>query len=254
MEREIQFLSFFRQQKSGAVYLLAAPSLRLLIFRTFSLLLSLSLASSRCQIPGCVQLQQQKRLCQVFILEMAQQTRASIGEAGRGRSQQIECESERVSISSTSYEQLFRHQIQTDLAQRTQSGKVGHNFQLSELVKLGILLLVKQKLRTIVLTPIKAAHTHVDEIDPGALNKAFPYLRAPKTHTFQALLGERQQPLPTNTNTFQEKHKKHLWQLYFYLLFFSSLFFPLLFPSFLTFFLFSPCLFYPLPLTVLISS
>ena len=164
MEREIQFLSFFRQQKSGAVYLLAAPSLRLLIFRTFSLLLSLSLASSRCQIPGCVQLQQQKSLCQVFILEMAQQTRASIGEAGRGRSQQIECESERVSISSTSYEQLFRHQIQTDLTgarHKTQSGKVGHNFQLSELVKLGILLLVKQKLNTIVFTPIKAAHTRM---------------------------------------------------------------------------------------------
>jgi len=67
---------------------------------------------------------------------------------------------------------------------------------------------VKSKFSAIIFTRIKAVLKHVDEIDPGALNKAFPYLRAPKTHTFQALLGERQQPLPTNTNTFQEKHKK----------------------------------------------
>ncbi len=55
---------------------------------------------------------------------------------------------------------------------------------------------------------------------------------------------------------FKKTHKKHLWQLYFYLFFSTSPFFLLSFLSLFfeaAFFRYSPCLFYP-ALTVLISS
>ena len=65
------------------------------------------------------------------------------------------CQFHQLSMSS------LRQQIQADLTgprHRAQSIKVGCNFQLSIVVKLGIVLLVKQKLSVTAFAHIKAAH------------------------------------------------------------------------------------------------
>ena len=54
----------------------------------------------------------------------------------------------------------------TGTQRRVYSIKVGHNFQLSTLVKLGVVLLVIQNLSNTAFAHVKAASKHVDKIDP----------------------------------------------------------------------------------------
>ena len=71
-----------------------------------------------------------------------------------------------MSISSTFYEQLLGQQIYADLTGARCGAYSGCNFLLSVLVKLGLVLVVKQKLSTTAFAGVKAARKHVDEIDP----------------------------------------------------------------------------------------